>query len=255
MKLSVIIVSYNAPTFLRKCLISVLKELPQNSEIIVFDNASPNREIEGFPNELPEVKFVLNNKNLGFGKANNRAVEMAKGEFILLLNPDTIIYDKFFEKLFFYAKKLEKFGAIGVKMIDGRGNFLPESKRNVPSPLSSFNKLFSGKTKDGKSYYNTNLSENENGKVEVLSGACMLMKKDVFQEVNGFDERYFMYGEDIDLSYTLLQNGDQNYYLGEIEITHFKGESTIKDEEYLKRFYGAMEIFINKYYKKQSPLL
>lgn len=252
MKLSIIIVSYNAATYLEQCLLSVERFLPKHAEIIVFDNASPEREIEKFPAQFPQVQFILHNENVGFSKGNNLAVKQAQGEYVLILNPDTIVYADFFPKIMEFAEKTQNLGALGVKMLDGNENFLPESKRNIPTAWSSFNKLFSGNS--GKTYYASHIQDNENAKVEVLSGACMLMKKTVFEEVGGFDEQYFMYGEDIDLSYTLLQHGYQNHYLGEVTITHFKGESTIKDDVYLQRFYGAMEIFIQKYYRKQKPI-
>lgn len=255
MKLSVIIVSYNAMDFLVKCLDSLQKHLPKNSEVIVFDNNSPDREIENIAEDYPSMQFILNPENLGFGRANNRAVNQAKGEWILILNPDTVIYEDFFPALFNYANSVENLGAIGVRMLDGNGDFLPESKRNIPSPYASFSKLFSWFNGVGKTYYNKTLQPNENGKVEILSGACMFMKKQVYEEVGGFDEQYFMYGEDIDLSFSLLNLGYQNYYLGEVYITHFKGESTVKDEKYLKNFYGAMEIFIEKYHKPKNPFL
>lgn len=254
MKLSVVIVSYNAVSFLRQCLISVEKFLPKYAEIIVFDNASPQREIESLPKEFPHIQFILNDENLGFAKGNNLAVKQTQGDYVLILNPDTIVYEDFFPKILEFAEKTNDLGALGVRMLDGEGNFLPESKRNVPSAFSSFAKLFRGTSGTGKTYYANYLKPTENGEVEVLSGACMLMKKAVYEEVGGFDEKYFMYGEDIDLSYTLIQNGYQNYYLGEVAITHFKGESTVKDKKYLERFYGAMEIFIQKYYKKEKPL-
>lgn len=252
MKLSVIIVSYNAASFLEKCLLSVEKFLPKNAEIIVFDNASPERSVEKFPAQFPHIQFILNDENIGFSSGNNAAVKQAKGEYVLILNPDTIVYEDFFSKIIDFAEKTPNLGALGVRMLDGDGNFLPESKRNIPTAWSSFNKLFSRNS--GKTYYAIHIPTNKNAQVEVLSGACMLMKKTVFEKVGGFDEQYFMYGEDIDLSYTLLQSGYQNYYLGEVAITHYKGESTIKNELYLKRFYGAMEIFIQKYYKKQKPI-
>ncbi|MDO5655506.1 MAG: glycosyltransferase family 2 protein [Flavobacteriaceae bacterium] len=252
MKLSVIIVSYNAADFLRNCLISVLKELPTDAEVIVFDNASTDDQIQSFPQEFPCVQFVLNQENRGFAYANNAAVRRAQGEFILILNPDTLVYAGFFDNLLDFAEQKSNLGALGVRMIDGKGRFLPESKRNIPDLISSFSKLFVSDEKSN--YYHQSLGEHENGETFVLSGACMLMKKSVYEEVGGFDERYFMYGEDIDLSFTLLKNGYKNYYLGEVSITHFKGESTVKDKKYLERFYGAMEIFLIKYYKKQRPL-
>lgn len=253
MNLSVIIVSYNAADFLRKCLNSVMQFLPENAEVIVFDNASPEREIEKLPTEFPLVNFILNDSNIGFSKANNAAVKMAKGKFILILNPDTIVYDNFFSGILAFAHQHPHMGALGVRMVDKNGKFLPESKRNIPNAWNSFFKIFANNNST-QSYYANHLKENQTGKVDVLSGACMLLRKEVFEKVGGFDEKYFMYGEDIDLSYTLLQHGFTNYYIGEITITHFKGESTELNAKYLERFYGAMEIFISKYYKNQKPL-
>lgn len=241
--------------FLVKCLNSVQENLPADTEVIIFDNNSPDRQIERIAEQFPSFQFILNDENLGFGKANNRAVEIAKGAWVLLLNPDTIVYPGFFEVIFKYANSFKNLGAIGVRMLDGDGEFLPESKRNIPSVYGAFNKLFASFGIRHKTYYDESLSPHQNGPVEVLSGACMLMKRAVFNEVGGFDEKYFMYGEDIDLSYSLLQLGYQNYYLGETYITHFKGESTVKDAKYLKNFYGAMQIFIKKYYQPTRPVL
>lgn len=254
MQLSVIIVSYNAANFLRKCLVSVEKNLPNDSEIIVFDNNSPNREVEKLTVEFPDVNFMLNDENVGFSRGNNLAVENAKGEMILILNPDTIVYEDFFPAILNFATKNTNFGAIGVQMRDGNGNFLPESKRNIPSIFNAFGKLFFLTKKSNSGYYNQSLLPNQTGKVDVLTGACMLMKKSVYEQVGGFDNRYFMYGEDIDLCYSLLASGYENFYLGNVVITHFKGESTVKNITYLKRFYGAIEIFINKYYRRQKPV-
>lgn len=255
MELSVIIVSYNAFDFLVKCLNSLQEFLPDNAEIIVFDNASVDPRIQDLPLKYPTIQFILNPENLGFAKGNNQAIKLSKGEKILILNPDTIVYQDFFPRLLSFASSLSDMGAIGVRMLDGNGDYLPESKRNIPTMGGSFAKLFSGYLNFGRGYYETDLKPTENGKVEILSGACMFLKKSVYEEMGGFDERYFMYGEDIDLSYSLLKKGYSNYYLGEIYITHFKGESTVKDHKYLANFYGAMKIFIEKYHKPKNLLL
>lgn len=253
MKVSVIIVSYNAANYLEQCLYSLQKAITADIEVIIFDNCSTETGISDLANVFTDFKFIFSEDNLGFSKGNNKAVESAKGEYVFILNPDTLIPEDFFEKIIPIAESKKDLGALGVRMIDKNGKFHPESKRNIPTPFSSFKKLFSPFSKVRKSgYYNLSLDEFENGKTSILTGACMLMKRENYIKVGGFDERYFMYGEDIDLSYTLLQNGMQNYYIGEISIIHYKGESTVKDKVFLERFYGAMELFIDKYYKHQT---
>lgn len=253
MKVSVVIVSYNALYFLEQCLHSVLAALQDiEGEIIVVDNASPEKPIEKIRSKFPTVQFVESPVNLGFGKANNLGVEMAKGEFVLILNPDTLIPENLFEKILPFAEFKTDLGALGVRLIDANGKFHPESKRNIPTLQNTFGKLFGYllPTKKFKSYYKTEVGEYEIAPAEILVGAFMLMRKSVYQKVGGFDEAYFMYGEDIDLSYTLILNGFANYYFGESTVIHYKGESTRKDKRYLKVFFGAMNIFIKKYYKK-----
>lgn len=255
MKLSVIIVSYNAVDFLDKCLFSVQKNAISDMETIVWDNNSTDRSIENLEQKYPNVHFIFNNENLGFSKGNNRAVSYAKGEYVLILNPDTEVDETFFDSILKFADEHQKIGAIGVRMVNGKGKFLPESKRNIPNILNSFSKVFKIKFNKSKPYHAIQINEHEVSEVEILSGACMLMKKDVYQKVGGFDERYFMYGEDIDLSYTLLLNGYKNYYLGYITLLHHKGESTVKNKKYLDRFYGAMALFLEKYEKPNNIFL
>lgn len=256
MKLSVIIVNYNVTNLLRNCLHSIEKYLPSiHYEVIVADNRSTDESWKILIEEFPKVKFLALKENFGFAKANNLAIENALGEYILILNPDTEIESNDFKILLNFADSKENFGCLGVRMHDANGNFLPESKRSVPDMFNSFEKLFTGfKKTNSKSYYRNDIGEFDIAEVEVITGAFFLCKKAVYEKVGGLDEKYFMYGEDVDLCYTLLQNGFQNYYYGEISILHHKGESTIKDEVYLERFYGAMQIFIDKYYKTQKPI-
>ena len=245
-KLSVIIVNYNVQYFLELCLLSVLKASENiQTEIIVVDNNSSDGSCELILEKFPQIILLQNTENFGFSKANNLGVAKAKGEYVLILNPDTVVPEDIFEKIILYSETKKKFGALGVKFIDGTGNFLPEAKRNFPSVNVALKKLLGFSNK----YYANHIDQNENKEVEILSGAFMLLKRDVYLKNNCFDEDYFMYGEDIDLSYKLITKGYHNYYYGAATIIHYKGESTLKDKRYLKNFYGAMQIFYRKHFK------
>jgi GT2 family glycosyltransferase len=247
MKLSVIILNYNVRYFLEACLRSVQSAVAGiDAEIIVIDNNSPDDSCDMMRTTFPEIQLLANKENVGFAKANNQGVQVAKGEYVCILNPDTIVAEDTFTQLLEFAKGKENIGSIGCKLIDGSGTFLPESKRNIPTPMVSVKKILGNKN---SRYYST-LDENEIGKVAVLVGAFMFMKKSVYEAVAGFDEDYFMYGEDIDLSYKILKAGFQNYYYGKTTVIHYKGESTLKDKTYAKRFYGAMQLFYKKHFKR-----
>jgi len=246
LKLSVIILNYNVRHFLELCLTSVeaaLKDI--SAEIIVVDNASQDDSCSTVRAKFPKVILIENETNLGFSKGNNIGVEQAKGQYVCILNPDTVVAENAFSKLLEFAEAQERLGIIGCKLIDGQGNFLPESKRYIPSPWVSTKKML-GLT---DSYYVPEINEDDIGNVEILVGAFMLLKKQVYLEVGGFDEDYFMYGEDVDLSYKILKKGYKNIYNGNVAIIHFKGESTLKDKVYVKRFYGAMQIFYQKHFR------
>lgn len=256
MKLSVIIVSYNVKYFLEQCLCSVrsaIRESRLQAEVLVIDNVSSDGTIEYLSPLFPEMQFITNESNEGFAKANNRALRQAKGDFILFLNPDTLISaDTLLYCLrFFDTQPLA--GAVGVKMLDGSGRYLPESKRGFPTPWVSFCKM-SGLTRIFphsalfSRYYLGNLNENSLQQVDALAGAFMLIRKETLEKTGGFDERFFMYAEDIDLSYRIIQAGYQNFYIPDAPIIHFKGESTQKDRDYVNRFYGAMLQFVDKHY-------
>ncbi|WP_379968833.1 glycosyltransferase family 2 protein [Epilithonimonas sp. UC225_85] len=254
MKLSFIIVHYQVKDLLRNCILSIKKYIQDlEYEIIVVDNNSPDSEWKNLISEFPDVNFIALDKNFGFSKANNIGVKASKGEYIYILNPDTELEGYYFQDILDFADHQEKFGALGLRMHDAQGKFLPESKRSVPALINSFEKLFTKLSNDSKTYYRNDIGESEIAEVEVMTGANLLMKKSVYEEVGGFDEHYFMYGEDIDLCYTILRKGYKNFYYGKASILHYKGESTVKDKVYLNRFFGAMDIFINKYYKKQKP--
>ncbi len=224
------------------------------AEIFVVDNNSTDESKLFFKEKFNNVKFIWNNTNLGFAKANNAALPFAKGKYILFLNPDTIVAEDCFIKCITFFDSHTDAGALGVHMIDGSGRFLRESKRAFPSPLTSLFKL-SGLTKMFPRsrlfarYHMGNLNENENSEVDVLAGAFMMMPKKIIDILNGFDESFFMYGEDIDLSFRVQKAGYKNFYYAETTIIHFKGESSKKDSfNYVRLFYGAMSIFVKKHY-------
>ncbi|PHR69041.1 MAG: glycosyl transferase family 2 [Lutibacter sp.] len=250
MQLSVIIVNYNVQYFLELCLQSVQEALEEiDSEIIVVDNNSIDDSCKMVSEKFPKVICIRNNKNIGFAKANNQGVTKAKGQYVLILNPDTVVAKDTFKKILKFAKSRQNFGALGVKLIDGKGTFLPESKRGIPTPKVSFYKLIGFTSKSTGKYYANHLKENETGIVDILVGAFMFMRRKVYNEVKGFDERYFMYGEDIDLSYKILNKGYQNYYFADTQVIHYKGESTINDMKQLRYFHKAMEIFYDNHFK------
>lgn len=255
-KLSIVIVNYNVTQLLRNCLLSIQKYCEGiDYEVIVIDNKSTDSSWGDLIPEFPKVHFIASENNEGFSKANNRAIETAAGEYLLILNPDTELEGFYLNEILNFADSKTNFGCLGVRMHDANGNFLPESKRSVPDMINSFEKLFTNfKKKNSKSYYRNDVDEYGVAEVEVITGAFFLVKKEVYEKVGGLDERYFMYGEDIDLCYTLLNNNYKNYYYGKASILHHKGESTVKDELYLERFYGAMQIFIDKYYRVNKPL-
>lgn len=246
MQLSVVILNYNVRYFLELCLKSVEAALINiESEIIVVDNLSTDDSCVMVKRQFPKVKLITNNENFGFSKGNNIGVSQAKGEYVCILNPDTVVAEDTFQKLLNSAKTNENLGIMSCRLIDGRGQFLPESKRHIPLPKVAMKKILGM----SKSYYVSELADADTGSVPVFVGAFMLMKRSVYNEVNGFDEDYFMYGEDIDLSYKVLKANYNNVYHGDVSVVHYKGESTLKDKTYAKRFYGAMQIFYNKHFK------
>lgn len=253
MQLSVIILNYNVRYFLEQCVLSVQKALEGiDGEIIVIDNASSDDSCEMMKTKFPHIKLIENAANLGFPKGNNIGVAQAKGEYICILNPDTVVAEDTFSKILNTENWTRNTGIIGCKLIDGSGNFLPESKRGVPTPWVAFTKIF-GLYKISNyfgKYYAQHLSENESGKVDILVGAFMLMKRKLYLEVGGFDENCFMYSDDIDLSYLVLKSRKSNYYFHETAVIHYKGESTVRDGTYMKRFREAMQFFYKKHFKK-----
>ena len=258
MRLSVIIVNYNVKYFLEQCLCSVMKAVTAlgeaQAEVIVVDNKSTDGSVEYLRPKFPSVFFIENRENSGFGRANNQGVQMSKGEFILFLNPDTIVEENSFAECLAEMQRQPEMGAMGVRMVDGGGKYLPESKRGFPTPWVSFCKL-SGLTKLFPAsrvfarYYLGHLPEKVSNEVDVLAGACMLVRRKSVELTGGFDEQFFMYAEDIDLSFRIKKAGYRNFYFTGTTIIHFKGESTLKDARYVRHFYEAMILYVRKHYK------
>lgn len=255
--LSVIIVSYNVKYFLFQTLQSLYKALEGiESEVFVVDNNSADDTVSYIQNHFPEVNFIANKENLGFSKANNQAFKLSDSKFVLLLNPDTVLKEDTLKICIQEIENNQKIGALGVKMIDGKGNFLPESKRGLPTPWVSLCKI-SGlislfpHSKLFSQYYLGHLPENEKNNIEVLTGAFMFVRSDLYRAVGMLDETYFMYGEDIDFSYQITQKGYDIAYLPNTQILHYKGESTKKKSlKFIKSFHDAMIIFYHKNFKK-----
>lgn len=262
MELTIVIVNYNVSHFLEQCLIAVHNALRNmDGEIIVVDNNSVDGSLEMLKTRFPEVHLIANKENLGFAKANNQAMKIALGEFILLLNPDTVVEDGTFQKTIRFMNSHPDAGGLGVKMVDGSGKFLPESKRGLPTPESAFYKIFglSSLFPHSKRFSKYNLgylNENEVNEVDVLAGAFMLLRKSVLNQIGLLDESFFMYGEDIDLSYRITKAGYKNYYFPETRIIHYKGESTRKSSiNYVLVFYKAMLIFARKHFTGKNAWL
>jgi O-antigen biosynthesis protein len=259
MDLSVIIVNYNVKALLEQTLLSVYKAIHHlQVEVIVVDNHSADDSGKMVREKFSSVILIENDENLGFSKANNQGIRISKGRYVLLLNPDTVISEDTLTKTVAFLDATPGAGALGVRMIDGRGDFLPESKRGLPTPAVAFYKM-SGlaklfpRSKTFGAYHLGYLSEHEINKVDILSGAFMMIRKATLDKVGLLDESFFMYGEDIDLSYRIVKAGYENYYFPDTTIIHYKGESTKKHSiNYVKIFYLAMAKFAKKHFSKQQ---
>lgn len=258
LKLSVVIVNYKVKYFLEQCLYALRGAVSGlDAEIFVVDNASGDDSVAYLRPLFPEVVFIENADNPGFAKANNQAIREARGEYILLLNPDTVVGEENLRTLCYFLDEHPQAGGVGVKMLDGHGRFLAESKRAFPTPWVSFCKLFGlsrlfPRSRRFARYSLPFLDADKEHEVDVLAGAYMLLRHEALDKVGLFDEAFFMYGEDIDLSYRIVLGGYKNYYLPE-RILHYKGESTKKgDMKYIRAFYGAMLIFYKKYYPRSG---
>jgi len=261
-KLSVIIVNYNVEFFLEQCLNSVKKALYNiNGQVFIVDNNSIDGSVEMVQRKFPEYNLVANKDNKGFSKANNQAILMSDAEYVLLLNPDTVVEEDTFSKIISFMDAHPEAGGLGVRMLDGKGKFLPESKRGLPTPAVAFYKIFGmsrifPKSKRFGQYHLGHLSEFETNEIEILSGAFMFMRSETLEKVGLLDEAFFMYGEDIDLSYRIIKGGYKNYYFPETRIIHYKGESTKKSSvNYVFVFYRAMIIFAKKHFSQKNARL
>ncbi|MCP1996546.1 glycosyltransferase family 2 protein [Flavobacterium sp. HSC-61S13] len=256
MQLSVIILNYNVEFFLEQCIRSVQKSLVHmDAEIIVVDNNSTDNSTMMMQQHFPTVRYIVNSENLGFPKGNNIGVTYAKGEYLCILNPDTVVAEDTFSSLYDFAQQHGDSGVIGCRLIDGAGKFLPESKRGVPTPWVAFTKISGlgsllSKMSWFNRYYAGHVSENQTDQVDILVGAFMWLKRELYLEIGGFDEACFMYSDDIDLSYMILKSGKKNYYFPQTTVIHYKGESTLKDETFRNRFQEAMQFFYKKHFKK-----
>ncbi len=268
--------NYNVRYFLEQCLNSLYKAVeyyqrkpqstvhnPQNTDIEIFvvDNNSVDGSVNLVKEKFNKVRLIENKENSGFAKANNIAIRQSDGEYILMINPDTVIEDDTIEKVLTFMDSHPDAGGLGVKMLNGKGKFLPESKRGVPTPetafykISGLAKLFPKSKKFGK-YHLGYLDKDQTHKIPILAGAFMLLRKEALDKIGLLDETFFMYGEDIDLSYRLIQAGYNNYYYPEARIIHYKGESTKKSSiNYVLIFYKAMIIFAKKHFSKKNARL
>lgn len=261
MKLTVVIVNYNVKTYLAQCLHSVSRAIRGlSAEVIVVDNASTDGSVEELSAAYPWVKFIPNTDNRGFSCANNQAIRESASDYVLLLNPDTVVGEEVLEACVAFMDSHPDAGGVGVRMLKDDGSFAWESRRGVPTLMTSFYKmvglcsLFPQSRIFGK-YYMRYLDENEVNRIDIISGAYMMLRRSALDEVGLLDETFFMYGEDIDLSYRILKAGYNNYFLPS-RILHYKGESTVKSSyRYVHTFYQAMELFFNKHYSHYSLLL
>ena len=263
MKVTVIIVNYNVKYFLEVCLHSVMRAAEGMAvEVIVVDNNSTDTSCAMVREKFPSVTLIENKDNKGFSKANNQGVDIAQGEYILFLNPDTVMPEDFLVKTVAYMDAHPKAGSLGPRLIDGTGEFAPDGKKSFPSlsvaiyKTTGINKLFKESPYFNK-YYAVHIGERETAAVEVLSGCCMLVRRSAMDIAGGaFDEDYFMYCEDVDLSYRILKAGFENIYYPEVDLIHYKGESTRKMTlSYVRIFNEALVTFVKKHYSAKDARL
>lgn len=245
MKLSVIIVSYNVKYYLEQCIHSVKKATEGiETEIFVVDNHSRDKSVPYLSNHFHDVNYVESNHNLGFARGNNIAIRQSVGEYVLLLNPDTFVTEGSIRQVLDFMDAHPKAGGVGVRMYNTNGTVAMESRRGIPTPVVSFLKMCG----NSKRYYMSHLSWDEPAQIEIISGAFCMLRRQALEQIGLLDETFFMYGEDIDLSYRLLKGGWENWYVP-AKIVHYKGESTHKSSfRYVHVFYQAMLIFFRKHY-------
>ena len=261
MKLSVVIVNYNVKYYVEQCLRSLERALQGvEAEVWVVDNASSDDSCDYLRERFPWIHLIANEENAGYSRANNQAIKNSSGEFVLLLNPDTLVAEDTLRGCLSFLDAHPSVGATGVKMLNPDGTFALESRRGLPTPFTSFCKMVGlcklfPKSRTFGRYYMQYLDLASPAPIEVISGAFFMLRRKALDKVGLLDEDFFMYGEDIDLSYRLLQGGWENYYLP-FPIMHYKGESTVKSSyRYVSVFYNAMFIFFNKHFSKRYRLL
>lgn len=255
-ELSVIIVSYKVRYYIEQCICSVFRSFPE-AQVIVVDNNSSDGSVEFLTDRFPGVQVIANPENSGFGKANNMALDIATGRYVLFLNPDTVVAERTLPACVEFLDSHPEAGCVGVRMQYGDGRFARESRRSLPTPKVSFwhmtgmGRIFPHSRRFAR-YHLTYMDQDSPCRIEVASGAFMMVRHDVLARTGGFDEAFFMYGEDIDLSYRILNEGYENWYLP-VPIIHYKGESTNKTSyRYAKVFYDAMQIFFDKHFHYYS---
>ena len=257
--LSVVIVNYNVEYFLEQCLNSVREASEEcRTEIFVVDNNSNDGSVEMVREKFPEVKLILNKENKGFSKANNQAIKEAEGRYILLLNPDTVVEELTFKKITAFMKNTPKCGGLGVRMVDGKGDFLPESKRGLPTPKVAFYKIFGlsaifPKSKEFGAYHLGFLNEFETNEIDVLSGAFLCVSREAIEKIGLLDETFFMYAEDIDWCYRIKQAGWKVWYHAAVTVYHVKRAASSQSSKAQFEFWRAMLIFYRKHYRATTP--
>jgi len=260
-ELSVIIVNYNVKYYIEQCLVALQRALKGiEAGVIVVDNHSNDGSVAYLQSRFPWVEIISCNHNYGFSRSNNIAIKQCRGDFVLLLNPDTIVGEHTLTDVLAFMRSEKNAGAVGVRMLKADGNNAMESRRGLPTPMTAFYKM-SGlcarypRSKRFGHYYMSALPWDKAAKVEILSGACSMIRRETLQKVGLLDEQFFMYGEDIDLSYRILKAGFDNWYYPSC-ILHYKGESTKKSSfRYVHVFYEAMLIFFRKHYGHTSALI
>ncbi len=260
-ELSIIIVNYNVKEFLENALISIKKATEGiNAEIFVVDNASEDGSVEMVKQKFPEVKLIANDRNLGFAKANNQALKLAQGKYILLINPDTVVQEDTFKVLISFLESNPDCGMVGCKILNPDGTLQLACRRSFPTPWVAFTKMLGlsslfPKSKIFARYNLTYLDPEQVTEVDAVSGSFMMIRREVYEQVGGLDEDFFMYGEDIDWCYRIKKAGWKIYYVPHTQIIHFKGESTKRSNiDEIRIFYDAMKIFVKKHYKEFALL-
>lgn len=254
MDLSIIIVNYNVKEFLQNLIHSIYKAGANLTyEIIVVDNASDDGSVEFLQEKFPDIKLFANTENLGFSKANNIGLKAAKGKYLLLLNPDTLVSEDTFEKMIEFFRNTPDAGLAGCKILNPDGTLQLACRRSFPGPWTSFSKVTGLSNLFPKSrlfarYNLTYLDENKTYEVDAISGSFMMIKREVYEKIGGLDEQFFMYGEDLDWCYRIQKSGFKVYYVHSTQIIHYKGESTRRSSlDETKFFYNAMHLFVKKH--------